>query len=101
MSEKNVIEVPLPEPCELTSEDLEAVRAAVRVLVDVPINRVRGWEEKLELLRAEGWTVRRELVWHVEARRGKDFEEACGRTRKEAYAALFDATRMDVVEGCT
>jgi hypothetical protein len=96
-----VIEVPLPGDAHATPEELETLQAAFRAILDVHYEGPHEWRNLADRLKAEGWELRLGLTWHAEARRGHDFEEACGRTRDEAFAELYQMTRLDVSEGCT
>jgi hypothetical protein len=95
-----VVEVMLPEGVEPSGGDREALAAMLRALVGLRYEQGGRWEEVKRHLEGDGWSVRCCLSWHVEARRGRELEEACGATREEAFARLDHATRAASVEGC-
>jgi hypothetical protein len=94
------MEVPLPEGARTSEADLEQLESAVRALVDLHFGCGRDWKAALRALEAEGWKVRCELVWRASAVRGHDYEEASGRTKGAALAALSQLTGLDALEGC-
>ena len=99
MSERNVIEVPLPYEANPSREDLELLEATFRAIVDLRYPATREWEKVEEELNAEGWTMRVALMWVAEASKGREFERAVGRTKDEAFAELRQLTRMDEPAG--
>jgi hypothetical protein len=46
-------------------------------------------------LEEEGWTLHTRVGWIVEARRGRDFEQAAALTRDEAFAELQSLVQLD------
>ena len=100
MRAQRVIEVALPEQAEPTPEDLELIQAAFQAIVGLHYPGGDEWRTVLRRLEAEGWSVRCGLQWHVEARRDRELEEACGKTRDEAFARLNQTTRVATLEGC-
>jgi hypothetical protein len=100
MNAQRVIEVPLPEGAQPTPEDMELLQAAFRAIVDLRYPGRRHWEAVRDGLEREGWSVRCTLAWHVESRRGREMEEACGKTRDEAFDRISQTTRVASLEGC-
>ena len=100
MGTQRTIEVPLPEHVEPTSEDAEVLAAAFRALVHLRYESGGEWQQVRRRLESEGWSVGCGLTWHVEARRGRELEEACGATRDEAFRRLDHATRATTSAGC-
>jgi hypothetical protein len=100
MTGPHVIEVPLPANVRPTQEDVELLRVTFQAIAGMRYESGREWENVLRHLESEGWTVRCGLNWHVEARRGRELEEACGTTRDEAFTRLNQITRVESVEGC-
>lgn len=98
MAEKRVIEVPLPEGVEPTSDERRRLEAMFRAILEL---RYEGSDGQTVVRRLEeaGWSVRWELGWIAEARRGREFERASGRTRGEALAELETLAKLDMVSG--
>jgi hypothetical protein len=99
MATRQVIEVPLPEGVEPTSEDLALLEGTFQAIVGLRYEGGREWEKIARRLEEDGWTVHCHLGWIAEARRGRDSEEAVGRTRAEAFAQLAELTQLDTVAG--
>lgn len=59
----------------------------------------RTWDEVERELIARGWTVRAQLMWVAEARRGREIEQAVGTTREDAYDQLEQLTKVDELTG--
>ena len=100
MNAQRVIEVPLPENAQPTPEDMELLQAAFQAIVGLHYPGGREWEAVRDCLQRQGWSVRCSLVWHVETRRGRELEEAYGKTRDEAFARINQTTRVASLEGC-
>jgi len=100
MSAQRVLEVLLPENARPNSDDMELLRTALQAIVDVHYPGGQEWQRVLRGLESDGWSVRCGLVWHVEARRGRELEEACGKTRDDAFARIGQTTRAATLEGC-
>jgi len=98
MASPKVIEVPLPEGEEPTPEDLEQLERTLRAVVELRYER-RHWEQAARRLESGGWEVRCRRGWIAEARRGREFEQAFGATRRQAFAELTTLTEMDAVAG--
>jgi hypothetical protein len=93
------IEVPLPEGAQPTAKDVEVLTSLFMAVASL---RLPGgeWEKIRNRLEAAGWDVRWSLQWHVEARRGRELEQVCGRTMDQAFAELWQFTGQEVpVEG--
>ena len=100
MSAPRVLEVPLPENAQPSLDDIELLRTAFQAIVGLHYPGGQEWQQVLRHLEGDGWSVRCGLVWHVEARRGRELEEACGKTRDEAFARIDQTTRAASLEGC-
>jgi hypothetical protein len=99
METRRTIELELPEGSEASPEELNALRTTLEAVVGLRYEGGGAWREIERRLRAAGWTVECGLQWHVVARCGREVEEACGRTRNEAYARLDQVARSPVLEG--
>ena len=100
MGAQRVLEVPLPETAPPAPDDVELLKTAFQAIVGLRFAGDESWRRVQSRLESEGWTVRCGLTWHVEARRGRELEEACGATRDEAFARVDQTTRGAAVEGC-
>jgi hypothetical protein len=100
MARTDVIEVPVPGGAVKREEDLELLRMLFQEIVSLRYEGESEWRRISEELEQRGWTVRLGLSWHVEARRGREFEEVCGATRDEAMQRLWQLARYDALEGC-
>jgi hypothetical protein len=90
-----VIEVPLPERARPTPEELETLQNLFRVIAALRYEEAPRWPEIRRALAHAGWDVRWSLQWHVEARRGREMEQACGRTLDEAFGEVWQVTREE------
>lgn len=99
MTGKTLIEVPLPEDAEPTPEDLELLETTLQAIVGLRYPESRTWTKLERALEADGWKVRNRLMWVAEARKGREYEQAAGRTRDEAFSQLHELTQMDEVPG--
>jgi hypothetical protein len=79
---------------------MELLGTAFQAIVDLHYPGGHEWQAVLRRLESEGWSVRCGLMWHVEARRGRELEEACGKTRNDAFARINQTTRVASLEGC-
>ncbi len=84
----HTIEVPLPEGAPASPEDVEVLADLFRAIVAVRFDATHRWQQMRASLERSGWNVRWSLQWHVEARRGRELEQACGRTLDEAFATV-------------
>lgn len=100
MSAQRILEVPLPETARPAPDDVELLQAAFQAIVGLRYPGGDAWKRVQRRLESEGWSVRCGLTWHVEARRGRELEEACGATRDEAFARVDQTTRVAAMEGC-
>jgi hypothetical protein len=100
MSAQHVLEIRLPEGARPAPDDIERLRVALQAIVNLHDPGGVEWQTVLHRLESEGWAVRCELMWHVEARRGREREEACGKTRDDAFARVDQTTRAPSLEGC-
>jgi hypothetical protein len=98
MTGQKPIEVPLPEGADPTAEDLELLQRTLQAVVELRYER-RDWEPAARRLESDGWEVRCRLGWIAEARRGREFEQAFGATRGQAFAELTTLTEMDALAG--
>jgi hypothetical protein len=99
MTEKRVIEIPLPEGAEPTGDEAQLLEATCRTIVGLRYEGGRDWENVMRRLEQDGWSVHWRLGWIAEARRGREFERAAGQTREEALVELEKLTQMDAVGG--
>lgn len=95
MPAKHVIEVPLPEGVEPTTDEKDLLEGAFRVLLSLRYGACPEGEATVRQLEERGWTVRVWPGWTVEARRAGEVEKASGRTRCEALAELESLARLD------
>lgn len=95
MPAKHVIEVPLPEGVEPTTDERELLEGAFRVVLSLRYGSCPEGEETVRRLVERGWTVRARPGWIVEARRAGEVEKTSGRTRCEALADLESLARLD------
>lgn len=99
MAGTKMIEVALPEGAAPSPEDLEALRATLGAVVGLHFPEEAGWEAVERELAADGWQVSLRLMWVAEARKGREFEQASGRTKEEACGRLLQLTRVDEPAG--
>ncbi len=97
MLARRIVEVPIPAGIDVTGADLELLKATFQALVALRCDQAHCWEERVEALRRDGWAVQWGLKWHVEAKRGQDYEEATGATLDEALASVDQLVRLDMV----
>jgi len=97
MRARRTLEIPLPNRVELDEVDVELLKASFEALLALRCERGRAWQGLVRELRDDGWTVRWDLTWHAEAKRGEDYEEATGPTLDETLSALAQLTRLDAV----
>ena len=96
----NTIEVPLPEGGLATPEDIELLSGLFRAIAAVRFDAGQRWPDMRRALEQGGWSVQLGLQWHVEARRGRELEQACGRTLDEAFASVWQfAAAQGSLEG--
>lgn len=88
MQPKRILEVPIPEGLDPKGDDLELLKAVFQALTALRVSQGREWLAKVEGLEGDGWTVRWGLAWHVQVKRGEDYEEATGATLDEALHAV-------------
>jgi hypothetical protein len=100
MTGSRVIEIPLPDDSRATVEDVELLESAFQALVSLRFGGGHEWESMQRCLESRGWSVSCGLRWHVEARRGREVEEACGKTRDDAFRRLYQTAHVASVEGC-
>ena len=84
----NAIEVPLPAGALAAPEDVEVLADLFRAIVAVRFDATHRWQQMRKALERSGWDVRWSLQWHVEARRGRELEQACGQTLEQAFATV-------------
>ncbi len=96
MQARRILEVPLPPGSEPEPDELELLTATFQALVSLRRERGRRWQEPLEALRREGWTVQWGLSWRAEAKRGTDYEEATGATLAEALHGVAQLALADM-----
>ncbi len=99
MTGTKTIQVPLPEHAEPTREEIALLQSALEAIVDLCFRGTRAWEADAQALEQDGWSVRARLMWMADARKGAEYEEACGRTREEAFAKLREFARVDHMAG--
>ena len=91
----NVVQVPLPDGAQATPDDLEVLQRLLAAIASLRYEAGREWPGIRGALVENGWNLRWGLQWHIEARRGRELEEACGRTVDEAFARVWQVTRED------
>jgi hypothetical protein len=87
----STIEVPLPEGAHVTPEEVEALRSLFRAIAGLRFDERRHGSRVRRALERGGWNVSCGLQWHVEVRRGRELEQACGSTPDEAFTAVWRA----------
>ncbi len=93
------IEVPLPEGAEPSPSERDALEALLRAMVDLSHPDAGAWRATARRLEADGWQLRCRLGWIAEARRGRESEQAVGRSRDEAFEELLTLTELDQPAG--
>lgn len=89
----HVVEIQLPEDVELGEADVRELQASLQSILG--LEGGRSFQAVVHKLEGEGWTTKATFGWCVEARRGRDFERAVGRTLDEAFKELYQLTRLD------
>ena len=87
------IEVPLPEGALASTDDLDVLRHLLSAVAALRFGSGERWARMRQSLERSGWDVRWSLQWHVEARRGREMEQACGRTLEEAFGTVSQVAR--------
>ncbi len=95
----NMIEVPLPQGATASPEDVDVLGDLFRAIAAVHFDSAHRWLEQRQALERDGWTVNWGLQWHVEVRRGRELEQACGRTLEEAFATIRQVAGAQELEG--
>lgn len=95
MAEKRVLEIALPDSAHPTGDEVELLEATCRTIIGLRYEGSRDWEQVMGRLEQAGWSVHWRLGWIAEAKRGREFERAAGRTREEALVELEKLTEMD------
>ena len=98
MAKYPVINIPLTEDISLTAAEL--LKATFQAIISLRCDCSSEWDRSLRELQSEGWDVNWRLKWVAEARRGTDYEQACGATLDEVFSQLQQLTRLDAVAGC-
>ncbi len=94
------IDVPLPEGAGGAPEDVEMLRGLLCAITALHYDSGRDWPRIRRALERGGWDLRWSLQWHVEARRGRELEQTCGRTLDEAFHQIWQVTgREEPLEG--
>jgi hypothetical protein len=99
MTGTNVIEVALPDGASPTVDDIEQLEATFRAIVDLRYRGGPEWQKVERALVADGWTVRSQLMWVAEAKKGWQSELATGRTKSDAFRQLQQLARIDDLAG--
>ncbi len=99
MNATKTIEVRLPVQVEPTPEDLELLDATFHAIVELRYQGGHTWDAVERELAARGWRTQSHLMWVAEARRGREVEQAVGRTKDEAYDQLQHLTTLDELPG--
>jgi hypothetical protein len=94
MDTTRVIEVPLPEG--LPPGEVESLSTLLRAVVELH-GGGHAWEKVARRLEEEGWALHTRVGWIVEARRGRDFEQAAALSRDAAFAELQSLVQLDAV----
>jgi len=100
MQESRSIEVRLPAGLETSADDLEVLRTTFQTIISLTQPGGSSPCERIRDMREQEWDVHWGVTWLVSARRGKDYEEATGRTREEAMERLREATCLHDSDGC-
>ena len=99
MNAMKTLEVQLPVQAEPTPEDLELLNATFHAIVELRFQGGHTWDVVEHELATRGWRVQSHLMWVAEARRGREVEQAVGRTKDEAYDQLRQLTALDELPG--
>ena len=99
MNATRTIEVRLPVQADPTPEDLELLNATFHAIMDLRFHEGHRWNALERELASRGWRVEGRLMWVAEARRGREVEQAVGRTKDEAYEQLQQLTKLDELPG--
>jgi hypothetical protein len=99
MTDIRTIEVRLPAQADPTPEDLELLDATFHAILDLRFHEGHRWNALARELASRGWRVDGRLMWVAEARRGREVEQAVGRTKDEAYEQLQQMTKLDELPG--
>jgi hypothetical protein len=99
MNAMKTLEVQLPVQAEPTPEDLELLNATFHAIVELRFQGGHTWDAVEHELATRGWQVQSHLMWVAEARRGREVEQAVGRTKDEAYDQLRQLTDLDELPG--
>lgn len=89
----HVVEIQLPDDLVLDEAGVRELQASLQSILGREGGR--SFQEVVRRLAAEGWATKTTLGWCIEARRGRDFERAVGRTLDEAFKELYQLTRLD------
>ena len=89
----HVVEIRLPDDLQLGETDVRELQASLESLMG--LEGGRSFQAVVHKLEAEGWATKATFGWCVEARRGRDFERAVGRTLDEAFEEVYQLTRLD------
>jgi hypothetical protein len=99
MNDTRTIEVRLPAQADPTPEDLELLDATFHAILDLRFHEGHHWSALERELASRGWRVEGRLMWVAEARRGREVEQAVGRTKDEAYEQVQQMTKLDELPG--
>jgi hypothetical protein len=99
MNATKTIEVRLPVQADPTPEDLELLDATFHAILDLRFHEGHRWTVIERELASRGWRVEGRLMWVAEARRGREVEQAVGRTKDEAYDQVQQMTKLDELPG--
>jgi hypothetical protein len=91
MNDTRTIEVRLPAQADPTPEDLELLDATFHAILDLRFHEGHHWSALERELASRGW--------RVEGRRGREVEQAVGRTKDEAYEQVQQMTKLDELPG--
>ena len=98
MAASQMLHIPLPE--DLPPTNVELLKATFQAILSLRCDCSNEWDRTLRELELDGWTVNWKFKWVAEAKRGTDFEQACGKTLDEVFSQLQQLTRLDTIAGC-
>jgi len=96
----HIIEIPLPDEVQISSFDLDMLKATLHALVARTCHLSEESARLVRDLESEGWRVQVGPTWLAVCRHDRALEEATGRTLDEAISKVYEYTRQDATSGC-